>query len=995
MTRQQQLDEQKPCLFISLTLSLTPTTSSSSSSSILTSLYLSLSEIPMDVTLSSNPQTLTLVSCTPFSSSSSSKLRSIRREFLGSTQTLRPLRSRTNHRRTKLGLLQFQSPRFLIRASLHSRSVLVLVAVVTFSAVSVFFLNRCRRKNNDSEVSGPPDFVLSELGQDVMNWVFEGLNVGFREQHKEEESKGLKDKIRENGHASGDEEAPLIVQTSALIHEEALVTKPIQPPGSDVLTSSANMSLHSDEPEVSGQTFSPSDFESGVLNPLTLGKETTVLQVEGSKEEIASDSELPTLLSKIKHSAASVNIYDPPAEVNEFNKPNDELGEEHESISYNAFLGVSGREKLYMFYETNNSVAKSTANPSILKSFSPRASLNNKYSSLMRNTALKGAESTTQVSLHSAEYFEGKVPVASYKEGLPHSRGDSGKGKGFPRDREMKHLPKKNYKIAPVFPQPNGMHVTDNSHPSEQLSAYNRLLKVGRLTECVKLLEDMERRGLLDMNKVYHVRFFEACKRKKAIKEAFRYTKLIPNPTLSTFNMLMSVCASSQDSEGAFQVLQLVQDAGLKVDCKLYTTLVSTCAKSGKVDAMFEVFHKMVNAGVEPNVHTYGALIDGCARAGQVAKAFGAYGIMRSKSKNWQKALDLYEDLKSMKIKQTVSTLNALITALCDGDQLQKAVEVLSDMKGLGLSPNSITYSILLVASDKKDDLEAGLMLLSQAKKDGICPNIVMCRCIIGMCLRRFEEACARGEPVLSFDSRRPLLDNKWTSEALMAYRDILVAGVMPTIEVLSQVLGCLQLPYDVSLKNRLIENLGVSVNISGCSNLCSLIDGFGEYDPRAFSLIEEAASLGIVPCVSFKESPIVVDARNLQTHTAQVYLLTVLKGLKHRLAAGSKLPNINILLPVEKTQFLTPKGEKTINLAGRVSQAITALLRRLGIQYQGNESYGKIRINGLTLRRWFQPKLDSPFSGKPGDWSSSQSRLGKEIIHQQRDIRTGDLSLD
>jgi pentatricopeptide repeat protein len=54
-----------------------------------------------------------------------------------------------------------------------------------------------------------------------------------------------------------------------------------------------------------------------------------------------------------------------------------------------------------------------------------------------------------------------------------------------------------------------------------------------------------------------------------------------------------------------------------------------------------------------------------------------------------------------MKIKQTVSTVNALITALCDGDQLQKAVEVLFDMKGLGFSPNSITYSILLVASEK------------------------------------------------------------------------------------------------------------------------------------------------------------------------------------------------------------------------------------------------------------------------------------------------------
>lgn len=40
---------------------------------------------------------------------------------------------------------------------------------------------------------------------------------------------------------------------------------------------------------------------------------------------------------------------------------------------------------------------------------------------------------------------------------------------------------------------------------------------------------------------------------------------------------------------GAFQVMLLVKEAGLKPDCKLYTTLISTCAKCGKVDAMFEV----------------------------------------------------------------------------------------------------------------------------------------------------------------------------------------------------------------------------------------------------------------------------------------------------------------------------------------------------------------------------------------------------------------------
>lgn len=38
----------------------------------------------------------------------------------------------------------------------------------------------------------------------------------------------------------------------------------------------------------------------------------------------------------------------------------------------------------------------------------------------------------------------------------------------------------------------------------------------------------------------------------------------------------------------------------------------------------------------------------------------------------------------------------------------------------------------------------------------------------------------------------------------------------------------------------------------------------------------QEAASLGIVQCISFKESPVVVDARKLETHTAEVSLSLV-----------------------------------------------------------------------------------------------------------------------
>ena len=72
-----------------------------------------------------------------------------------------------------------------------------------------------------------------------------------------------------------------------------------------------------------------------------------------------------------------------------------------------------------------------------------------------------------------------------------------------------------------------------------------------------------------------------------------------------------------------------------------------------------------------------------------------------------------------------------------------------------------------------------------------------------------------------------------------MVYREAISAGIIPTIEVFSQVLGCLQFPRDSSLKNRFVENLGIHVDASRCSNICSLLDGFGEYDTRCFSVLE------------------------------------------------------------------------------------------------------------------------------------------------------------
>ncbi|KAI9127569.1 hypothetical protein K1719_000562 [Acacia pycnantha] len=1082
----------------------------------------------MEVSLTSNHYTRSLTSRSP-SAFSLSSLRSIRTQFLGCSHNLRPpgcVRSR-NNKCKKLRLLQLHSPRFIFKASLSSHSVVVVVTLVTLSAVSLLYYNYIKRKKNSKEILEHPKFALSQQGGNIGNQAIESQILCFQEFQGENLLKEigiLEDKSDRENHDFEGKETQLTYCASPMVQEEAVVTEKLESP-SDVLTSSVNTTSSSNTSKVVDESHLSVEFQSGSFEPLSFASEMTELQVEETRDKARSDSELPIITNKHEHTAS----FDPLN--NEFTIVKDHAKEKIELGHIDVLAGESARQELYMFYQKKELKSK------------------------MANSALKGPESLKEVSLEISENVEGVEPRASYKEGYSQQNGSHSLSK---RNRSLSNrgktdLDQKSNKLLPQNSDSIWEHVDKENRHSQHLRTYNSLLKDGRLHECVELLKDMEMKGILDMTKVYHAKFFNICKRQKAVREAFDYIKLIPNPKLSTFNMLMSVCSSSQNSEGAFQVLQLVQGAGFKPDCKLYTTLISTCAKSGKVDQMFEVFHNMVNSGIEPNVHTYGALIDGCARAGQVAKAFGAYGILRSKklkpdrvvfnaliaacaqsgaverafdvlaemaaelqpiepdhitigalmkacanagqverarevyklldqygikgtpevytiainacsqtgdwqfacdvysdmigkgvfpdemflsalidfaghagkldaafeflqearnqginigkvsysslmgacsnTGNWEKALELYEDLKSRKLVHSVSTVNALITALCDGDQFHKAMEVLFEMKGLGLCPNSITYSILVVASEKKDDLEAAQMLLSQAKMDGVPHNPVMCRCIIGMCLRRYEKACNVGE--LYFDSRQPNVNNKWTSLALMVYREMIRDGTVPTSEILSRMFGCLQLPYDTSLKNNLIESLGVSAETSKDSNLCSLIDGFGEYDPRAFSLLEEAASLGIVPFVSFKVNPIVADLKELHNFTSEVYLLTVLKGLKHRLASGTLLPNLIILFPVEETKVATSKGEKLINVSGRVGQAVTALLRRLRIPYHGSESFGKIRINGATLRRWLQPKLASPFSGNPGDFSLPQSRLGKVISLQQRNIRTGHLSLD
>ncbi|KAL3383110.1 hypothetical protein AABB24_002548 [Solanum stoloniferum] len=585
----------------------------------------------MDSIFSPKPHTLSLLSCSPISSSLVP-----RRQFLsGSTHSLRPPRLHSRRRCRNIGF-QFggNTSRFVLRASLDSQTV-VFASVVTISALTVVFLEFSKRNTNANA-------KFNEEEKSVKTQMKEVTKVS-----KERED-GRTDVLQHDG--------TYLIQTFVTNNIESLDTNQLAPSSNGSLTLGASVPNAHTESDAVPSSFVAESNSIYLQENLRTTKMSNILTTEEVREpEPIAHTESDAVPSSFVEESKNIYLQEHLHETKMTNiLTTEEVSSEHSVALFPAInidnrtektkkmdqelMTKDGCKKAHKFVADDeviihNLIFRDSTREDLYSFFEASSKSLNGQDALTSRASLQGIGAfspPSKVFSVRAEDFEEKRSHGCYKEG-PFNKKDFVKRMQHFTNKEKSILPDNDASKQLQIPNPKAIQVCDRPNPSDQFRAYRHFLREGRLMDCIKILEDMGRHGSLNMDKVYHAGFFQVCKSQKAVKEAFRFTKLIRNPTLSTFNMLLSVCASSRDLERAFQVLQLVRETGLKPDCKLYTTLISTCAKAGKVDTMFEVFHEMVNAGVEPNANTYGALIDGCAKAGQVAKAFGAYGIMRSK----------------------------------------------------------------------------------------------------------------------------------------------------------------------------------------------------------------------------------------------------------------------------------------------------------------------------------------------------------------------------
>ncbi|EFJ17144.1 hypothetical protein SELMODRAFT_115078, partial [Selaginella moellendorffii] len=482
-----------------------------------------------------------------------------------------------------------------------------------------------------------------------------------------------------------------------------------------------------------------------------------------------------------------------------------------------------------------------------------------------------------------------------------------------------------------------------------------------RIRESLEVLEEMEKKGTLDMNKVYHARFYQECKRQLAVEEAFRYTGLIKSPTLSTYNMLLSVCCNARDTNaGAFGAFAALKRAGFKPDCMIYTTLISTCSKALKTDLVFQarnpaqVYREMESVGVEANLLTYGAIIDGCARTGELAKAFGIYRIMLSKkikpdrvifnslinacgrSGAVKRAFEVFTELKSESlINPNHVTMCSLIDACSKAGDGDSAYEVYTMMRKRGIGGCPEPYTAAVHACSSSGNLERAFSIYDDMKKDGVKADEIFFSALIDVAghagkincafdvLQEVEKYSLVPGPVI-FSSLMGVCSNvrNW-EKAIFLYENIQAVGIRPSVSTLNALMTALCRGKQFQNALQSLEELkeaGVSPNQLTYSILLEACEKENEAG-IALNLYTHAIADGIVPNLAMCDNIIgmlLADALEICIEPMLCTKVFVWKASRAPLDLRSLLPRLSWALACFR-QTLSGGAQPTLPVLSRL----------------------------------------------------------------------------
>lgn len=210
-------------------------------------------------------------------------------------------------------------------------------------------------------------------------------------------------------------------------------------------------------------------------------------------------------------------------------------------------------------------------------------------------------------------------------------------------------------------------------------------------------------------------------------------------PTVVTYSVAIDACARAGGPvavDKAFELLTQMEQAGLEPNVVTFNSLIHACAQGKRVRLAFDVMNHMVRADVTPDMVTLCSLVDACGRAQDLEKAFRLMKILPrkfpglkpnvpvfnaimhacSKASDFDRMLQVFQNMKARHMKPSVVTFSTLISAYASIGDVEEALHFMSEMKSYGLKPSRQTYTSVIAAYGRNGEVEKAMSMLNKTR---------------------------------------------------------------------------------------------------------------------------------------------------------------------------------------------------------------------------------------------------------------------------------------
>jgi pentatricopeptide repeat protein len=256
-------------------------------------------------------------------------------------------------------------------------------------------------------------------------------------------------------------------------------------------------------------------------------------------------------------------------------------------------------------------------------------------------------------------------------------------------------------------------------------------------------------------------------------------------PNIVSFNTLLDACLASGELDVALSVKKQIEEAGIALDARTYTTLIATVARkpsssSGVNDPTlaFSLLQEMQSLDIRPNGITYSALIDVCGRCRRNDLALKGLRLMADQKAEEHKLLN-YPPGKRHTLPAEVGAWTAAINSCGKTGKIESALKLFYAMPNFGVDPNTVTCGCLVDCLLRQGRTADSLEVLRYMKKHRIAPSEVMYTSLMTSASRlaQFENARQNtkivhpGKPTNTFP-----LDESGATPAVEVYTELMTS---------------------------------------------------------------------------------------------------------------------------------------------------------------------------------------------------------------------------